>query len=169
MSEKLKIKKGGKYLTRSGHVVVIDHVNKYGHLSGDLFGVRIGNETFDFRVNYVFDDGVFYVPERKSCLDIISDISHEKAPKIIGYRHDGTIIRHKQIMAWQPIETAPKDGSLILVNDTNDGYTPWVAASYVESEEWSGWYYDDIQLVQSNPLGPNPTHWIDVPPVPEGE
>jgi hypothetical protein len=64
---------------------------------------------------------------------------------------------------WQPIETAPRDGTTVLVNDTTPGYTPWVAAMYIESKEWSGWAYDDEATADSNPLGPNPTHWIPLP------
>ncbi|MDO9236186.1 MAG: hypothetical protein Q7U28_09175 [Aquabacterium sp.] len=33
-------------------------------------------------------------------------------------------------MQWQPIEAAPKDGSVILVNDTNGG-TPWAAPTSI--------------------------------------
>lgn len=41
-------------------------------------------------------------------------------------------------MNWLPISTAPKDGRIVLVNDTNDGSTPWAAAKWLEGEEWSG-------------------------------
>lgn len=68
--------------------------------------------------------------------------------------------------AWQPIGTAPRDGTMVLVNDTTPGFTPWVAASYLEGEEWSGWVYDDATAQDCNPLGPNPTHWLPVPPLP---
>ncbi|MFN8793855.1 MAG: hypothetical protein ACK50K_06045 [Betaproteobacteria bacterium] len=67
--------------------------------------------------------------------------------------------------AWLPIATAPHDGTMVLVNDTTPGYTPWVAASYLDGEEWSGWVYDDATTADSNPLGPNPTHWLPVPPL----
>lgn len=70
-------------------------------------------------------------------------------------------------MEWQPIETAPKDGAMILVNDTTFGLTPWVAASYHASDYWSGWMYDDATTQDCNPLGPNPTHWLPVPPLPD--
>lgn len=68
-------------------------------------------------------------------------------------------------MEWQPIETAPKDGEMVLVNDTTPGYTPWVAASYVYGDDWNGWVYDDSSTADANPLGPNPTHWLPVPPL----
>jgi hypothetical protein len=70
---------------------------------------------------------------------------------------------------WLPIETAPKDGTMVLVNDTTPWWTPWVAASYTEGDEWSGWVYDDATMRASNPLGPNPTHWMPLPAAPSQE
>jgi hypothetical protein len=69
---------------------------------------------------------------------------------------------------WLPIDGAPRDGSMVLVNDTTPGFTPWVAASYHDDEEWSGWVYDDSATSDTNPLGPQPTHYFPVPPVPVG-
>lgn len=69
-------------------------------------------------------------------------------------------------MQWQPIEAAPKDGSVILVNDTNGG-TPWAAAKWLAGEEWSGWIYEDELLQENFPLGPAPTVWLDIPPTPQ--
>lgn len=66
---------------------------------------------------------------------------------------------------WQPIETAPRDGEIILVNDTT-GLTRWCAAKYLEGEEWQGWMYDDEISNDSNPCGPQPTHWIRLPEPP---
>jgi hypothetical protein len=86
----MKIRKGGKYLTRSNHVVVIDHIDKNGHYTGSIIGVKIGDESFDFRVNYAKDDGIFYVPEMESNLDIVMDISSEIAP-VRKYFTDGTL------------------------------------------------------------------------------
>ena len=65
---------------------------------------------------------------------------------------------------WLPIETAPKDRT-ILVNDTVLD-TPWCAAKWLDGEEWSGWIYDDDLLLDSEPTGPKPTHWFDVPEPP---
>jgi hypothetical protein len=66
-------------------------------------------------------------------------------------------------MNWQPIITAPKDREQILVNDTNPGAAPWAAAKWIEAPAWSGWAYDDETLNDCVPLGPCPTHWLDVP------
>ena len=68
---------------------------------------------------------------------------------------------------WMPIETAPKDRT-ILTNDTSEGGGPWTAAKWLESPQWSGWVYDDDILNDACPHGPMPTHWLDVPPPPQG-
>lgn len=60
--------------------------------------------------------------------------------------------------AWQPIETAPKDGGKIWVNDTS-GLTSFCVAYWLSGYEWSGWVYEEDLWMDSNPLGPNPTHW----------
>lgn len=69
-------------------------------------------------------------------------------------------------MEWLPIETAPKDGSVILVNDTT-GATPWAAAKWLQGEQWSGWIYDDELALDNNPVGPLPTVWLQLPPMPD--
>lgn len=72
----------------------------------------------------------------------------------------------KTNLEWKPISTAPKD-SVVLVNDTNFDDVPWVAAKYIACAEWSGWVYCDELLNDSCPLGPQPTHWFDIPSLKE--
>lgn len=71
------------------------------------------------------------------------------------------------LFGWLPIESAPKD-RVTLVNDTT-GQSPWAAARWVEAPEWSGWIYDDDAAADCNPTGPEPTHWLDVPSLPNVE
>ena len=54
---------------------------------------------------------------------------------------------------WQPIETAPKDESIILVYSTEDG---WAVATWNDGNWWTdgGWSH-------------YPTHWMPLPPAPE--
>lgn len=71
---------------------------------------------------------------------------------------------------WQPIETAPKDGTMILVWDESS--SPGVVAAYFlsethDDEEWSGWIYGDQLLADADPEGPLPTHWMPLPEPPK--
>jgi hypothetical protein len=65
------------------------------------------------------------------------------------------------VVMWRTIESAPRDGEIILVNDTT-GLTRWCAAKWLDGEEWQGWMYDDEISNDSNPCGPQPTHWIRI-------
>ncbi len=76
-------------------------------------------------------------------------------------------LSRSDLFGWLPIAGAPKD-QVVLVNDTT-GQSPWAAARWVESPEWSGWIYDDDAAADCNPTGPEPTHWLDVPSLPNAE
>jgi len=66
---------------------------------------------------------------------------------------------------WLPIETAPKN-AVVLVNDTTGNGSEWCAAKHLDGVEWAGWIYDDELLNDHNPTGPEPTHWMPLPPPP---
>lgn len=58
---------------------------------------------------------------------------------------------------WQPIETAPKDGTWVLVRS---GVKRTVIAKW--SKDWGGW------IVQYSAMGiSRATHWMPLPPQPE--
>lgn len=69
-------------------------------------------------------------------------------------------------MSWQPIETAPRDGTFIFLVDRGKPYV----GCYVSREEYSfgklerkteGWtLYGDMRFL--GPL-PEPTHWMPIP------
>ena len=71
---------------------------------------------------------------------------------------------------WQPIETAPKDGTAILASGVNLGTGPgrhyavcsWEHCAEPRPEDWSGWYETD------GDGGPYPwlTHWMPLPAPP---
>jgi hypothetical protein len=67
-------------------------------------------------------------------------------------------------MEWQPIETAPKDGTTVLT------YPHYIVTHFVEEDSWNGpgwavsWEEElDVFVTMSNP----PTHWLPLKP-PEG-
>lgn len=59
---------------------------------------------------------------------------------------------------WQPIETAPKDGTSILVTDGFD-----VCDAYFRGGDW--WQYQCGDDWYSTSI--NPTHWMPLPDAPE--
>lgn len=81
-------------------------------------------------------------------------------------------------MKWQPIETAPKDGTLILISFGEKGVravswdSPWADPVTLENGIWC---VDDDKhgpypLRGYNDVGYNaPTHWMPLPEPPEGD
>lgn len=71
-------------------------------------------------------------------------------------------------MNWQPIETAPKDGTVILV-------AVFLFGPDVSSAKWNGAYWD--MRFMDDYVGPYdsqyerefglPAHWMPLPPPPE--
>jgi len=66
--------------------------------------------------------------------------------------------------AWMPIETAPKDGTMILTCSCNTVYYPQTSvwASYHPNAEGKQCWRTD--RVCGDKL--NPTHWMPLPPPP---
>ena len=64
-------------------------------------------------------------------------------------------------MDWQPIETAPKDGTVVLLA----GCRKPVAAAWLE-DEIDYWHVDDNKLGPFALGGPAPTHWMPLPKPP---
>jgi len=60
-------------------------------------------------------------------------------------------------MTWQPIETAPKDGSHILLYRRGSQFVGYYGAAN------SNWYINTPGLLTMWPL---PTHWMQLPPHP---
>lgn len=62
---------------------------------------------------------------------------------------------------WEPIETAPKDGTQILM--WRDGRKPFVGHWY-EWPMWKDWSEHGIRLKDMHA----PTHWMPIPDPPAG-
>ena len=66
---------------------------------------------------------------------------------------------------WQPIETAPKDGTVILA--WRDGWVKptlllWLAHRDLEAPGWCPYERQPIR-----PRGSQPTHWMPLPEPPQ--
>lgn len=67
-------------------------------------------------------------------------------------------------MEWQPIETAPKDGTRVLA--ANSGGAAWVAHFRDASEPPT--YKEGWTRFNCSDVGWSPTHWMPLPKPPEG-
>lgn len=62
---------------------------------------------------------------------------------------------------WQPIETAPRDGtSVLLFCPADDCWESYIAQGWYESGIFDRRWY---AAVDENPLSPQPTHWMPLP------
>ena len=57
-------------------------------------------------------------------------------------------------MEWQPIETAPKDGTAILIREAR--------CSGIAVQYFAGWKYENGSICYLEP-----THWMPLPPPPK--
>lgn len=72
-------------------------------------------------------------------------------------------------MNWEPIETAPKDGSEIILADRYGSYSGFWHDGSQNYWKKEGWYVesDRSNLLTARPL--KPKHWMPMPVHPEGE
>lgn len=75
-------------------------------------------------------------------------------------------------MKWQPIETAPKDGTRILgwIPDLDVDF-PYIdipgAATISWDQVYSCWEVDPAETWEYSPEKRNPTHWMPLPEAPD--
>ena len=84
-------------------------------------------------------------------------------------------------MDWQPIETAPRDGTKILIWDDGDTGFGWVVGRYELRDGWApigsttdmmkvgriGWHVAAQHSLGLYQLIKNPAHWMPLPAPPE--
>jgi hypothetical protein len=64
---------------------------------------------------------------------------------------------------WQPIETAPKDGTEIIIREGGRTFTAVYGGGYFRAE---GWFSPGDRI--ANPWDAfHPTDWMPLPPAPE--
>lgn len=62
---------------------------------------------------------------------------------------------------WQPIETAPKDGTVILLSDsieTTCGYWGAPVSVFKRPDQWLSYW-----PMKKSAIGSLPTHWMPLP------
>ena len=78
-------------------------------------------------------------------------------------------------MEWQPIETAPKDGTRIILYFPRTDIVIGGSWQEVRDGDWeSGYHYwfewkvdDKLFFMEDDPDWWNPTHWMPLMPLPE--
>jgi hypothetical protein len=68
--------------------------------------------------------------------------------------------------AWQPIETAPKDGTVILYAGTTDGIIHWVTCGRWNED---GWYEINLDYSDIHGHADYPMMWRPLPDPPQAE
>jgi hypothetical protein len=70
----------------------------------------------------------------------------------------------KNEMTWQPIETAPKDGTRFLaVNDGWHEFFHWQDGANAHTKGWPTGWCSAFTVYRE---GTGPTHWMPLPPLP---
>lgn len=67
---------------------------------------------------------------------------------------------------WRPIDTAPKDGSHVMLGDAPEQY---VCEGYYEEDGDRGWYMANTHWTDAYDGRVYPTHWQPLPSPPEME
>lgn len=62
-------------------------------------------------------------------------------------------------MKWQPIETAPKDGTPIICFHPSDGFSDEMSIDVL-------WWDMGAWLYNAEPVADQPTHWMPLPAAP---
>lgn len=141
---------------------------------------RIGEEQFE----EVFDL-VAYLPQREhwECADSVADFgatshpNNEARAKLAEFAFTNlgaalTALRDTRaalaelVKQWQPIETAPKDGTRILLCHRGLNDIGIVLEGYYCEDE--GWYESNTHPTDATDGRCDPTHWMKLPDPPDG-
>jgi len=88
--------------------------------------------------------------------------------RIIDHLHAKGHIRPPEPSGWQPIETAPKDGTNVLLLDVHGNYRIGGYQLNYQNRKWgTGWEGCDWDFKID--FDPQPTHWMPLPPPPTEE
>jgi hypothetical protein len=68
-------------------------------------------------------------------------------------------------MSWQPIETAPMDGTLVLIAAHDNGMPSQPRHVLIAKYDGEDWRQDDSEYSETWP----PTHWMPLPTPPVNE
>jgi len=82
-------------------------------------------------------------------------------------RHGLAAAEGDQVMEWQPISTAPKDGTEIIIGSSLEGSMSGFWMGDLKRNHWGeiGWFAMDDDVLCDRPR--NPTNWMPLPEHPK--
>lgn len=86
--------------------------------------------------------------------------THRHEPLVIAYEATAALATPPAPSPWRPIESAPKDGTPVLVGWNAGGWEP--SKCHCEDGVWGHLTHEMGFL----PCDPQPTHWLPLPPPP---
>ena len=99
--------------------------------------------------------------------EFVNDMAHKWLDEIAQLRADLASVRQAQ--AWQPIETAPKDGTYVLLWEAGElmpGIFSYVDFGDAAPEGYhSGWYDNQTGRYEAT----HATHWMPLPAAPSAD
>jgi hypothetical protein len=117
------------------------------------------------------DDASPDYDDRFSVEYIRADVARAESAKEIAEK-DAEIERLKRVTEWQPIETAPKDGTEVIVSDGRDVFTARYRLSNCANDEpffavsGDGDFFNRGTDWNFEPDYRWPTHWMPLPDAP---
>ena len=98
--------------------------------------------------------------------DIVERLNHRALLKGFGVEAEAAaeIERLRSLVTWRPIETAPLETDVLVFSPTD--HPQVLAARQVNTEHGTWWEFCDEALCDMAPEGPQPTHWLPLPPPP---
>jgi hypothetical protein len=125
----------------------------------EMFGGQIPIEAVNILMGAPDDEPLSKVRER------ITDLA-------VGWNTRALADRLEQREGWRGIESAPKDGTNILVwkpetSRQAQATEAWFCRPYEGASDAQGWWQTGRGMIPQGIPG-TPTHWMPLPPAPEG-
>ena len=110
-----------------------------------------------------------YPMNRETCREA-ADVLEEQAGEIERLRMECSVVRNQrdaERARWQPIDTAPKDGTEILAGAFCKEYDHQFVASYDEGVDYKKFPWIGAEGIRDH--RDFPTHWMPLPAAPQGD
>lgn len=128
-------------------------------VSSDLFGVLTRAGTFNVRD----EELTGYVVEcPRETLEAVASLPMYQPVAIVAQKQIAMMNGPAGPQAWLPIDTAPRDGTEILIRTNVGVVTAWLHAEAGECNQWV--CYDDLFAIDAD--DGRVTHWMPLPSSP---